>query len=110
VLASRAEGDEIELWKRVETKSPAKRRLHGSFSTGHSDLCAADHCLAHNFGHDRVHGVAVIAIVHFIRHERRFGRAGIRFWRDVIIVSGAALLALLAHLVEIVIWALVFAL
>jgi hypothetical protein len=57
-----------------------------------------------------IHGVAVIAIVHFVRHQRQLGRAGIRFWRDVIIVSGAALLALLAHLVDIVIWALVFAL
>jgi len=57
-----------------------------------------------------IHGVAVMAIVHFIRHERRLGRAGIRFWRDVLIVSGAILLALMAHLVEIVIWALVFTL
>ena len=57
-----------------------------------------------------IHGVAVIAIVHFVRHQRRLGCAGIRFWRDVLIVSGATLLVLMAHLVEIVIWALVFAL
>lgn len=57
-----------------------------------------------------IHGVAVIAIVHFVRHERLLGRACIRFWRDVIIVSGAALLALMEHLIEIAIWGLVFAL
>jgi hypothetical protein len=57
-----------------------------------------------------VHGLAVMAIVHFVRYQRRLGRAGIRFWRDVIIVSGATLLAMLAHLVEIAIWGLVFAL
>jgi len=57
-----------------------------------------------------IHGVAVLAIVHFVRRQRRLGRAGIRFWEDLIIVSGAILLALLAHLVEIGIWALVFAL
>jgi hypothetical protein len=57
-----------------------------------------------------IHGVAVMAIVHFVHHERRLGRAGIRFWRDVIIVSGATLVAMLAHLIEIAIWALVFAL
>jgi hypothetical protein len=57
-----------------------------------------------------IHGVALLATVHFILHERRRGRAGIRFWRDVIIVSGATLLALLAHLVAIAIWALVFTL
>ena len=57
-----------------------------------------------------IHGVAVLAIVHFVRRQRRLGRAGIRFWGDLIIVSGAILLALLAHLVEIGIWAFVFAL
>src|SRR5690348_9536537 len=61
-------------------------------------------------GSANFHGVAVIAIVHFVRHECLLGRAGIRFWRDVIIVFGAALLALMAHLIEIAIWALVFAL
>jgi hypothetical protein len=57
-----------------------------------------------------IHGVAMLATVHFVHHQRQLGRAGIRFWRDVIIVSGATLLALLAHLVAIAIWALVFAL
>jgi hypothetical protein len=55
-----------------------------------------------------IHGVAVLSVVYFVRHEYRLGRAGIRFWRDLLIVSAVTLLALLAHLVEIAIWALVF--
>ena len=55
-----------------------------------------------------IHGLAVLAVVHLVRHEHRVGRAGIRFWRDLLIVSGVILLALLAHLFEIVIWALIF--
>ena len=52
--------------------------------------------------------MAVLSAVYFVRHEYRLGRAGIRFWRDLLIVSGVVLLALLAHLMEIAIWALVF--
>jgi hypothetical protein len=55
-----------------------------------------------------IHGLAVLAVVHMVRHEHRLGRAGIRFWRDLLIVSGVTLLALFAHLMEIAIWALVF--
>ena len=35
-------------------------------------------------------------------------RTGVRFWRDVAIVSGATVLAGVAHLVEMIIWAVVF--
>jgi Ion channel len=55
-----------------------------------------------------VHGLAVLTVVYLVRHEYRLGHAGIRFWRDLLIVSRAILLALLAHLIEIAIWALVF--
>jgi hypothetical protein len=55
-----------------------------------------------------IHGLAVLAVVHLVRQQHRLGRAGIRFWRDLLIVSGVTLLALLAHLMEIAIWALVF--
>jgi Ion channel len=55
-----------------------------------------------------IHAVALITIVHFVRHERRLGRAGVRFWRDLAIVTGTALLALAAHLIEITAWAGVF--
>ena len=57
-----------------------------------------------------IHALALMAIVHFVRLERRLGRAGVRFWRDAAIVAGVTLLALAAHLVEITAWALVFAL
>jgi hypothetical protein len=56
-----------------------------------------------------IHALALTAIVHFVRHQRRLGRAGVRFGRDVAIVASAMLLALTAHLVEITIWAMVFA-
>src|SRR6266478_6099261 len=55
-----------------------------------------------------IHAVAEITIVHFVRHERRLGRAGVRFWRDLAIVTGTALLALVAHLIEMTAWAAVF--
>jgi hypothetical protein len=55
-----------------------------------------------------IHALALSAILHFVRHERRLGRAGVRFWRDVAIVTGTALLALAAHLLEIAAWAFVF--
>jgi hypothetical protein len=54
-----------------------------------------------------IHGVALITVVHLVRQERKHGRAGRRFWSDLAIVTGAALLALTAHLIEIVIWAVV---
>jgi hypothetical protein len=43
-----------------------------------------------------------------IRRERKLGRAGVRFWSDVAIIVRATLVAVVAHLVEITIWALVF--
>jgi hypothetical protein len=53
-----------------------------------------------------VHVGASTAIAYFLLGEYRLGRAGVRFWRDVAIVAGSTLLALIAHLVEITIWAL----
>jgi hypothetical protein len=55
-----------------------------------------------------IHALALATIVSFIRRERRLGHAGVRFWRDVVIVAGVTLLALAAHLIEIAAWALVF--
>jgi hypothetical protein len=53
-----------------------------------------------------VHVSASAAIAYFLLGEYRWGRAGVRFWRDVAIIAGATLLALIAHLLEITIWAL----
>ena len=54
-----------------------------------------------------IHAVALAAIAYYVRRERQLGRAGAGFWKDVAIVAGVTLLALLAHLVEITIWAMV---
>jgi len=55
-----------------------------------------------------IHALALVAIVHFVRYERRIGHAGVRFLMDLAIVVGVTLLALAAHLIEIAAWALVF--
>jgi hypothetical protein len=55
-----------------------------------------------------IHALALVAIVRFVRYERRIGHAGVRFLIDVSIVVRATLLALAAHLIEIAAWALVF--
>ena len=55
-----------------------------------------------------IHALALITIVHFVRHERRLGRAGVHFFKDVTIVASAVLLTLTAHLVEMAAWAAVF--
>jgi hypothetical protein len=54
-----------------------------------------------------VHAIALISIVGVVRRERTLGRAGTRFWRDVGTVATATQLVLLAHIVEIAIWAVV---
>jgi hypothetical protein len=53
-----------------------------------------------------VHVSASAAMPYLPLGEYRRRRAGVRFWRDVAIVAGSALLALIAHMVEITIWAL----
>src|SRR5258706_14261032 len=55
-----------------------------------------------------IQALALMPIVYFVRYELRRGRAGVRFWRDVGIVTGATLVALAAHVVAIATWALVF--
>jgi hypothetical protein len=56
-----------------------------------------------------IHAVALAAIVHFVRHQRAVGH-GVRFSTNVLIVAGATMLALAAHLAEITAWGLVFVL
>ena len=55
-----------------------------------------------------VHAIALGATVQFIRREYQFRRAGAGFWTDVAIVAAVTLLALIAHMVEIAIWAVLF--
>ena len=55
-----------------------------------------------------IQALSLMPIIHFVRFELRLGRAGIYFWRDVGIVTGATLVALAAHLAAIAMWGLVF--
>jgi hypothetical protein len=57
-----------------------------------------------------IHAFALRIVIQFVRHQRLLGRAGVHFWMDVTIVAGATLLAFAAHLAEVALWALVFAL
>jgi len=55
-----------------------------------------------------VHALAFNATIHFVRHERRIGRAGARFSIDVAMVAVVVVIALAAHLIEIALWAILF--
>ena len=54
-----------------------------------------------------IHGIALIAVINFVRREYLLGRAGTRFWRDLAIVTTATQIALVAHFLEVTIWAAV---
>jgi ion channel len=55
-----------------------------------------------------VHALILGIIVTQVRHGLQRGRVGIGFLTDVTFVTGATLLALAGHLVEIGLWALAF--
>ena len=55
-----------------------------------------------------IRALAVLATVNFVRHQRRVGRATAGFWPDFSIVALAITIALVAHLIEIACWALLF--
>jgi len=57
-----------------------------------------------------VHTVAVVATINFVRREKKLGRLGKSLWIDVAIVFRAIAIALVAHLIEIGVWAGVFVL
>jgi hypothetical protein len=52
-----------------------------------------------------IHALGVTAMANFARHEERAGRLGSGFGTDVAIVTVVILLALVAHLLEIGVWA-----
>ena len=56
-----------------------------------------------------IHAVAFLATIHFVLGKQKLGHAGVWFLGDVAIVAVATLIMLVAHLVEIAVWALVFA-
>src|SRR5713226_4576844 len=55
-----------------------------------------------------VHGLILAFIVAQVRRDVQLGRVGIRLWTDITLVTGATLLALAGHLVEIGLWAVAF--
>jgi hypothetical protein len=55
-----------------------------------------------------IHALGVSATVKFFRRERRLGRAGTSFAIDVGIVGLTLSFALIAHLLEIALWAALF--
>ena len=55
-----------------------------------------------------IHSLALSATISFVRHERRLGRAGVSFWIDGAIVALAVSFALVAHLLAIALWAVLF--
>jgi hypothetical protein len=57
-----------------------------------------------------IHGAALAANLYFVRHERALGRTGARFWIDLMIVTVALMLSLLAHLIAIGLWAMLLVL
>jgi hypothetical protein len=57
-----------------------------------------------------IHGFALIAVLHTVHRQYLLGRAGVRFWRDLAIIVMVIQLALVAHLVEVALWAVVLSL
>ena len=55
-----------------------------------------------------IHALALNATISFVRRERRLGHTGLSFWRDVATVALALSFALVAHLIEIALWAVLF--
>jgi hypothetical protein len=55
-----------------------------------------------------IHALGVTATVDFVRRADQAGRLGAGFWIDVAIVAVVIFLALVAHLVEMGVWAVLF--
>jgi hypothetical protein len=55
-----------------------------------------------------IHAVPLTATVNLVRREKRLGRTGKGFWVDAVIVAMVISYALLAHLIEIALWAVLF--
>ncbi len=55
-----------------------------------------------------IRALAVITTVTFVRREQRLGLAGAAFWIDFSIVATAIFVSLVAHLIEIGVWAILF--
>ena len=61
--------------------------------------------MATTFGSIIVHGFILRFIISAVRRDLRLNRAGVKFWKDLVIVTGATMLALAGHLIEMALWA-----
>jgi hypothetical protein len=55
-----------------------------------------------------VHVLPLSATVTIVRREKKLGLARVSFWSEFAIVASIILFALMAHLIEITLWAAVF--
>ena len=55
-----------------------------------------------------IHALAVGATVNFVRREKRLGREGLGLWSNLAIVALAMSYVLVAHLIEMALWAELF--
>jgi len=55
-----------------------------------------------------IHALPLSAGVSFLRRERKLGHVGTSFWNDFAIVAMTILFTLVAHLIEIALWAVLF--
>ena len=55
-----------------------------------------------------IHALPLHATINLIRREKKRGRVGVRFWIDTLIVAQAMSYALVAHLIEVAFWAVLF--
>lgn len=54
------------------------------------------------------HAFALIAVISFARHQRRVGHIGAGSWIDFLTVSVIVFIALIAHIIDIALWAALF--
>jgi hypothetical protein len=55
-----------------------------------------------------IHAAPLWATINLVLREKKLGREGVGFWNDFAIVAMVITYALVAHLTEIAIWAIVF--
>jgi hypothetical protein len=55
-----------------------------------------------------IHALPLRATIDTVRREKRLRRVGVRFWLDTGIVARSILYALVAHLIEMALWAVLF--
>jgi len=87
---------------------PSLKTLHDIVSAAHSGVCTTDYWLARYTRHDRdsrrgrSHNRPLLSL------PAPTGTCWCRFWKDVGIVAGVTIFVLIAHLLEMLIWAMVF--